>query len=91
MWFLLLFRILSLFYNKHVQIEMNKLFWGVPGGSVVKNPPANAGDLGLIPGSGRVPGEGSSHSSKYSCLESPIHKGAQRTAIHGVTKELDMT
>ena len=49
MWFLLLFCILSLFYNKHVQIEMSKLFWGFPGDSVVKNPPANAGDMGSIP------------------------------------------
>ena len=74
-----------------IHILVSILTQSFPGGSVVKNPPANAGDLGLIPGSGRVPGEGSSHSSKYSCLESPIHKGAQRTAIHGVTKELDMT
>ena len=34
------------------------ILMGFPGGSVVKNPPANSGDLGLIPGSGRSPGEG---------------------------------
>ena len=37
------------------------IFRGFPGGSVVKNSPANAGDLGLIPGSGRSPGEGNSN------------------------------
>ena len=39
-----------------------------PGGSVVKNPPANAGDLGSIPGSGRSPGEGNGNPLHYSCL-----------------------
>ena len=40
------------------------LLLGFPGGSVVKNPPANAGDMGLIPGFGRSPGEGNgTHSS----------------------------
>ena len=41
---------------------------------VVKNPPANAGALGdmnLIPGSGRVPGEGNGNPLQYSCLENP--------------------
>ena len=41
---------------------------GFLGGSVVKNPPANAGDTGLIPGSGRSPGEGNGNLLKYSCL-----------------------
>ena len=42
---------------------------GFHGGSVVKNPPANAGDVGLIPGSGRSPGEGNGNPLQYSCLE----------------------
>ena len=42
--------------------------WGFPGGSVVKNPPANAGDTGLIPGSGRSPREGNSNPLQYSGL-----------------------
>ena len=42
-----------------------------PGGSVVKNPPANAGDVGLIPGSGRSPGERNGNPLQYSCLENP--------------------
>ena len=49
---------------------------GFPGGSVVKNPPANAGDLGLIPGSGRSPGEGNGNPLQYSCLGNPMDRGA---------------
>ena len=46
---------------------------GFPGGSVVKNLPANdTGDTGLIPGSGRVPEEGNGNSLQYSCLENPM-------------------
>ena len=45
--------------------------FGFPGGLVVKNPPANAGDLGSIPGSGRSPGEGNGNLLQYSCLENP--------------------
>ena len=56
---------------------------------VVKNPPANAGDIrdsGLIPGSGRSPGEGHGHPPQYSCLENPTDRGAWRAAVHGVVK-----
>ena len=44
---------------------------GFPGGSAVKNPPANAGDSGLIPGTGRSPGEGNGNPLQYSCLDNP--------------------
>ena len=47
-----------------------------PGGSVVKNPPANAGDVGSIPGLGRSPGEGNGTPLQYSCLENPMDGGA---------------
>ena len=40
---------------------------GFPGGSVIKNPPANAGDLDLIPGLRRSPGEGNGNPLQYSC------------------------
>ena len=43
---------------------------------IVKNLPANVGDLGLIPGLGRSPGEGNSNPLQYSCLENPMDKGA---------------
>ena len=44
-----------------------------PGGPVVKNPPADAGDSGLIPESGGSPGEGNGNPLQYSCLASPTH------------------
>ena len=44
---------------------------GFPGGSGVKNLPANAGDVGSIPGSGRSPGGGNGNPLQYSCLEEP--------------------
>ena len=64
---------------------------GRPGGSVGKNPPANAGDAGLIPGSGRFPGEGNGKPLQYSCLENPMDRGAWWAIVHGVTKESDPT
>ena len=45
---------------------------GFPGGTAVKNPPANAGDLVLIPGSERFAGEGDGNPLQYSCLENPM-------------------
>ena len=53
---------------------------------VAKNPPANAGDVGLIPGSGRSPGEGNGNSLQYSSLENPMDRGAWRAIVHGVAK-----
>ena len=47
------------------------LYMGFPGGSVVKNLPANEGDVGLIPGSGRSPGEGNGNLLQYPCQEIP--------------------
>ena len=47
---------------------------GSPGGSVVKTPSANAGDLGSIPGSGIAPGEGYGSPLQYSCLENPMDR-----------------
>ena len=51
---------------------------GFPGGSVVKNPPANAGDTGSIPGLGRCPGEGNDYTLQNSCPENPTDRGAWR-------------
>ena len=65
---------------------------GVLGGSVIKNPPAiqetayNARDVGLIPGSGRAPGEGNGNSLQYSCLENSMDGGAWWATVHGVAK-----
>ena len=60
--------------------------WGFPGGSMVKNPPANAGDMGSIPWSGRSPGGGNNNPLQYSCLENPMDKGAWQATVHGVTQ-----
>ena len=54
-----------------------------PGGSVGKNPPVNAGDMGLIPGLGRSPGEGNGNPLQYSCLEYPMDEGTWQTIVHG--------
>ena len=51
-------------------------YMGFPGGSVVKNLPANAGDIGSIPGWGRSPGEGNGNLLQYSCPENPKEGGA---------------
>ena len=59
---------------------------GFPGGSVVKNLPANAGDAGSIPELGRFPGEGNGDQLQYSCLENPMDRGAWRAIVHRVTK-----
>ena len=55
------------------------------GGPAVKNPPAGEGDVSLIPGSGRSPGEGKGNPLQYSCLEHPMDRGAWRATVHGVT------
>ena len=53
---------------------------------VVKNPPANAGDSGSIPGSGRYPGGGRGHPLQYSCLEKPMDRGDWQATLHRVTE-----
>ena len=56
---------------------------------VVKNLPANAGDIrdiGSIPGSGRSPGGGHGNLLQYSCLENPMDRGTWWDAVHRVTK-----
>ena len=58
---------------------------------MVKNLPANAVDVGSIPGSGRSPRVRSGNSLQYSCLGNAIDRGGWWTPVHGVTKESDMT
>ena len=58
-----------------------------------KKPAYNAGDIrdtGLIPGSGRSPGEGYGDPLHYSCLETPMDRGAWRATVHTVAKSQDM-
>ena len=63
-----------------------KCFKGFPGDTVVMNPPASAGDAGLIPGLGRSPGEGNEDPLQYSCLENPKDRGDWWTTAHGFAK-----
>ena len=59
---------------------------GFPGGSVGKNPPANAGDAGLIPESETSLGAGHGNPFQYSCLENPMDRGAWQAAVHRVAQ-----
>ena len=58
---------------------------------MVKNLPANAGDTGSVPGSGRSPAGGHGNPVQYSCLENLMDGGAWQATVHGFTKESDMT
>ena len=58
---------------------------------MVKNPLANAGDVGSIPGSGRSPGGGNGNPLQYSCLGNPMDRGAWGATIYGVVKDSDTT
>ena len=53
---------------------------------VGKESACNTGDPGLIPGSGRSPGEGNGNPLQYSCLENPMDRGAWQTTVHGVPR-----
>ena len=58
---------------------------------MIKNSPANAGDVGLILGPERSHGEGNGNTLQYSCMENPVDRGAWWATVHGVAKESDMT
>ena len=78
-------------------ITVDVLCWlnshlGFPGDTVIKDPPANAGeagDEGLIPGSGRSPGGGNGNPLQYSYLENPMDSGAWQATVHEVAKVSD--
>ena len=68
------------------------MYRGYRGGSVVWNSPANAGDVGSIPGFGRSPGEGNDNLlQRNPCLGNPMDGGAWYAIVHRVAKELDTT
>jgi len=64
---------------------------GFPVGSVVKILSTNSGDVGLIPGSGRSPGEGNVNPLQYAGLGNPMNRRAGWATVYGVAKELDLT
>ena len=65
---------------------MQKTQEGSPCGSDGKESACIAGDLDLIPGSERHPGEGNGNPLQYSCLENPMDRGAWRATVHGVAR-----
>ena len=60
---------------------------GFPSDSVIKNPPANTGDMGSSPELGRSPGEGNGNPRQHSCLENSMDRGAWQALLRGVTKK----
>ena len=60
--------------------------WGFPGGAVVKDPPANAGDIGLIPRLGRSPGGGNGNPFQYSCLGNSMAEDPGRLQSTGLQR-----
>ena len=82
----------SVFQDSKADVYLS--YWGFPGSTVVKNPPANAGDtgeVGSIPGMGRSPGEGNGNPLQCSCFENPRDGGAWRAAVYGGCIALDTT
>ena len=77
--------------HTHTHIYTCVYNMGFSGGSVLKNLPANVGDAGSIPALGRSSGEGNGNPLQYSCLGTPMHRGAWWTTVHGVAKESDLT
>ena len=67
--------VVSLTCNIFSDISVSISIMDFPGGSAVKNPPANAGDMGLIPGSGRSLREGNGNPLQYCCLGNPMDRG----------------
>ena len=85
------FKRLNFVFNfvKLIVTSIKKYIYMVRRGSVVKNPPASAGDArdaGLIPGLGRSPRGGNGNPLQYSCLENPTDRGAWWATVHGVAK-----
>ena len=71
---------------KFLIFNLLKFIVSVPGGSVVKDPPANEEDADLILGSGRSPGEGNGNPLQYSCLENSMDRVAWHVTVHGAAK-----
>ena len=76
-------------WNKYHIWYPSQGFVGFSGGSVVKNSPANAEDVGLIPRSRSSPGEGNGNPFQYSCLGNPMNWGVWWATVYGVAKELN--
>ena len=75
-----------LYMGFHIHTMYIYIYQGFPGDSVVKNLPANAGDVGSTPGLERSPGGGNGDLLWYPCLGNPMDRGVWRATVHGVTK-----
>ena len=90
--YIILIKKIKDFFKKKMKSTKKVYCWyvcGFLGGSVVKNPPASAGDrgdAGSILGSGRSPGVGNGNLLQYSCLENSMDRGAQWAIVHRVAK-----
>ena len=76
----------SLVWMNYHPVPAKSAFGAAQVALVVKNPPANAGDMGLIPGLGRSPGGRNGNPLHYSCLENPMDRGACLATVHVVAK-----
>ena len=83
---LVMLLLLPSIFPSNKQINFSKGFLGPYCGTVVKNPPAKARDMGSIPGLERSPEEGNGKPLQYSCLGYSTDRGAWRVRVHGVTK-----
>ena len=72
-------------YSIHLLWTIHRV--GFPAGSVIRNPPVNAGDTALFPGSGRSPGEGNGNPLQDSCLRNSMDRGAWQATVHGLKKK----
>ena len=78
-----------MFHDYHRKLSSDLRISSFPGGSVVKNLPANVGDtedMGLIPALGRTPGVRNGNPLQYFCLENSIDNGAWQATVHRVEK-----
>ena len=90
-WQILKKKILGNLGEKHLDRNLTKVneLQGFPGGSVIKNSPANAGGMGLIPGSGRPPGEGNGNQLQYSCLGNHMDREPRGHKESDTTEQLN--
>ena len=77
-----MFHILNIARDKYIPFGLYRFCCSSDGRESI----CNAGDLGLIPGSGRSSGKGNGNLLQYSCLENPMDGGAWWATVHGITK-----
>ena len=90
LFFLIFLKYSTILYVTSVQHSDSQLLKvvlsGFPGSSAGKESACNVGDVGLIPGLGRSPGEGNGNPLQCSCLENSMDRGAWQATVHGVEK-----